>query len=177
MARIYRYNEAIQKAFACTVKPEPWLHCAVLQYGKSGELGLDIWIWDTRQIVGSAFVQTYANKGSITEIKQALAQSQPAVDNHEKLVGKNANVLNEQLGFNAFATKQQQQQAKAEHDAMQKHKFAVELIKPKGLRNGQIIVTAVDENEAKHKAWKACGNTKKTAGWKFKGIASVKQLD
>jgi hypothetical protein len=86
MAKIYRYTPAIQKAFGCNVKAEPWMHCCVLTYGKSTELGLDVWIWDTRVHLGSAFIQTHVNRGSAAQIKKALAEAGPAIDNHEPIV-------------------------------------------------------------------------------------------
>ena len=88
-AKILRYTEDVQKQLHSKTKPEPWLHIAILsdkQYSY-----YVIYVWDTRQIVGSDNI--YKHYGDIA--------GQPAKDNHMPLQGKanlsNANELVKQL--------------------------------------------------------------------------------
>lgn len=70
--KILRYTEDVQKQISSKVKPEPWLHIGIAdgQYA--------IWVWDTRQIVGTGKCSPYDVVGT------------PAKDNRKPLSGQNA---------------------------------------------------------------------------------------
>lgn len=75
--KILRYTEAIQKQIGSKTKPEPWMHIGI-QSGKYA-----IWIWDTRQIVG-----TGKFSGDISKLQGTAAK-----DNHKPLVGEHADAF------------------------------------------------------------------------------------
>jgi len=52
---VYKYSKSLAEAsgLASKVKPEPWLHAAVIPYQEG--LYIAIFVWDTRQVVYSEF--------------------------------------------------------------------------------------------------------------------------
>lgn len=70
--KVFRYDAKAQHFSGSNVKPEPWLHIGILDDGRYA-----IWVWDTRQIVGTG-----------TGCKAWPGVK--AADNHQPLKGKNA---------------------------------------------------------------------------------------
>jgi hypothetical protein len=80
--KVYRYNDAAQKALGTRTKTEPWLHFAV------HDDKAVIWILDTRRII------------AIEDIKGQVDRScTMARDNHQPLNGKDAEFYNECFDF------------------------------------------------------------------------------
>jgi len=84
MKNIVRYNDKIRQIIGSKVKPEPWLHCAIVDGCAI------IYVWDTRQIVDAN------DSGTLNEVVLVHASS-PAKDNHKPLVGHNASNWNAML--------------------------------------------------------------------------------
>ena len=73
---IVRYNENVQIYCKAKTKPEPWMHCAMI------EDGYDIYVWDTREVIET---------GKLKSMPQVVkdASFTFAEDNLQALNGKN----------------------------------------------------------------------------------------
>jgi hypothetical protein len=94
---ILKYTETLQKALDLKTKVEPWLHLAVVNVnpGDKVEYVFAVFIWDTRQILETGFIQAHINRG----VQAAVKAGQRAIDNNELLIGKKADEINRALGW------------------------------------------------------------------------------